>query len=339
LAVPYSFIRPALFCFEAEQAHHLTLSALKLGQRLGLLTPKSNGTETGTCSVMGLNFPNKVGLAAGLDKNGAYIDALAALGFGFIEIGTVTPRPQAGNPKPRLFRLPEHQAIINRMGFNNDGVEALVKNVAASQYKGILGINIGKNASTPIHQATDDYVTCLKAVYNQASYVTINISSPNTQNLRTLQTGDALVDLLVALKAQQAALADQFGRYVPLAVKIAPDLSDTEIDIMAKLFIHHKIDGVIATNTTLSRSAIIGHALANEAGGLSGAPVTELSNQVIKKLAAQLDGALPIIGAGGILSGNDAKNKLAAGANLVQVYSGLIYQGPSLIAECIQATR
>jgi dihydroorotate dehydrogenase len=235
--------------------------------------------------------------------------------------------------------LPEHQAIINRMGFNNDGVEALVKNVAASQYKGILGINIGKNASTPIHQATDDYVTCLKAVYNQASYVTINISSPNTQNLRTLQTGDALVDLLVALKAQQAALADQFGRYVPLAVKIAPDLSDTEIDIMAKLFIHHKIDGVIATNTTLSRSAIIGHALANEAGGLSGAPVTELSNQVIKKLAAQLDGALPIIGAGGILSGNDAKNKLAAGANLVQVYSGLIYQGPSLIAECIQATR
>jgi dihydroorotate dehydrogenase len=278
-------------------------------------------------------------LAAGLDKNGAYIDALAALGFGFIEIGTVTPRPQAGNPKPRLFRLPEHQAIINRMGFNNDGVEALVKNVAASQYKGILGINIGKNASTPIHQATDDYVTCLKAVYNQASYVTINISSPNTQNLRTLQTGDALVDLLVALKAQQAALADQFGRYVPLAVKIAPDLSDTEIDIMAKLFIHHKIDGVIATNTTLSRSAIIGHALANEAGGLSGAPVTELSNQVIKKLAAQLDGALPIIGAGGILSGNDAKNKLAAGANLIQVYSGLIYQGPALIAECIQATR
>lgn len=337
--MPYSFIRPALFCLEAEQAHHLTLSALKLGQRLGLLTPKSNGTETGTCSVMGLNFPNKVGLAAGLDKNGAYIDALAALGFGFIEIGTVTPRPQEGNPKPRLFRLPEHQAIINRMGFNNDGVEALLKNVAASQYKGILGINIGKNASTPIHQATDDYVTCLKAVYNQASYVTINISSPNTQNLRTLQTGDALVDLLVALKAQQAALADQFGRYVPLAVKIAPDLSDTEINMMAKLFVNHKIDGVIATNTTLSRSAISGHALANEAGGLSGTPVTELSNQVIKRLAAQLDGALPIIGAGGILSGNDAKNKLAAGANLIQVYSGLIYQGPALIAECIQATR
>jgi dihydroorotate dehydrogenase len=339
LAVPYSFIRPALFCLEAEQAHHLTLSALKLGQRLGLLTPKPNRGETGTCSVMGLNFPNKVGLAAGLDKNGAYIDALAALGFGFIEIGTVTPRPQAGNPKPRLFRLPEHQAIINRMGFNNDGVEALLKNVAASQYKGILGINIGKNASTPIHQATDDYVTCLKAVYNQASYVTINISSPNTQNLRTLQTGDALLDLLVALKAQQAALTDQFGRYVPLAVKIAPDLSDTEIDMMAKLFVNHKIDGVIATNTTLSRNAISGHALSNEAGGLSGAPVTELSNQVIKRLAAQLDGALPIIGAGGILSGNDAKNKLAAGANLIQVYSGLIYQGPALIAECIQATR
>lgn len=337
--MPYSFIRPALFCLEAEQAHHLTLSALKLGQRLGLLTVKPQAAETGTCSVMGLNFPNKVGLAAGLDKNGDYIDGLAALGFGFIEIGTVTPRPQAGNPKPRLFRLPEHQAIINRMGFNNDGVEALVKNVAASQYKGILGINIGKNASTPIHQATDDYVTCLKAVYNQASYITINISSPNTQNLRTLQTGDALVDLLVALKAQQAALADQFGRYVPLAVKIAPDLSDTEIDIMAKLFIHHKIDGVIATNTTLSRNAISGHALANEAGGLSGAPVTELSNQVIKRLAARLDDALPIIGAGGILSGNDAKNKLAAGASLVQVYSGLIYQGPSLIAECIQATR
>ena len=337
--MPYSFIRPALFCLEAEQAHHLTLSALKLGQRLGLLTAKPQAAETATCSVMGLNFPNKVGLAAGLDKNGDYIDGLAALGFGFIEIGTVTPRPQAGNPKPRLFRLPQHQAIINRMGFNNDGVEALVKNVAASQYKGILGINIGKNASTPIHQATDDYVTCLKAVYNQASYITINISSPNTQNLRTLQTGDALVDLLVALKAQQAALSDQFGRYVPLAVKIAPDLSKTEINVMAKLLIRHKIDGVIATNTTLSRKAINGHELAAEVGGLSGAPVTELSNQVIKRLAARLDGALPIIGAGGILSGNDAKDKLAAGASLVQVYSGLIYQGPSLIAECIQATR
>lgn len=286
---------------------------------------------------MGIDFPNGVGLAAGLDKNGAYIDALAALGFGFIEIGTITPRPQPGNPTPRLFRLPEAQAIINRMGFNNDGVAQLIANVRAARFKGVLGINIGKNFDTPIERAADDYLSCLDAVYPYASYVTVNISSPNTQNLRSLQAGDALSDLLKQLKHAQTRLAQQHGRYVPLAVKIAPDLDDAQIADIARLLREHRIDGVIATNTTLSRDAVAHLPHGAETGGLSGAPVRLAANRVIRQLAQALAGELPIIGVGGILNGAHAREKIAAGASLVQVYSGLIYHGPALVGDCVRS--
>jgi dihydroorotate dehydrogenase len=288
---------------------------------------------------MGLTFPNPVGLAAGLDKNGAYIDALAALGFGFIEVGTVTLRPQPGNPKPRLFRVKEAQGIINRFGFNSLGVDALVENVKRSKYKGILGINIGKNFDTPNEHAVDDYLFCLRKVYAYASYVVVNISSPNTKNLRALQEKEALADLLAALKAEQARLADTHRKYVPIALKIAPDLDENQVNEIADLLLEHSMDGVIATNTTVARDSIKGLPHADEAGGLSGAPLREKSTTVIRQLAQRLQGRIPIIGVGGILSGEDALEKIAAGASLVQIYSGLVYRGTGLIAEICKTLR
>ncbi len=332
----YSLLRPALFSLDPEDAHRLTLAGLDLAQRLGLLNllPRAAGK---TVRVMGIDFPNPVGLAAGLDKDGAHINALAALGFGFIEIGTVTPRPQSGNPQPRLFRLPAAEAIINRMGFNNRGVDHLVKNVLASGFKGVLGINIGKNKDTPNERAVDDYLACLDKVYPHAAYVTVNISSPNTQNLRELQKDEALDALLSAIKLRQSELAQRHGRYVPVALKIAPDLDDAQIAAIAALLMMHRIDAVIATNTTLARDRVAGLPNAQETGGLSGAPVCAASTRVIRSLAHHLKDEVPIIGVGGILSGADAQEKIAAGAALVQLYSGLIYRGPALVKTCIEA--
>ncbi|WP_312308788.1 quinone-dependent dihydroorotate dehydrogenase, partial [Acinetobacter variabilis] len=288
-----------------------------------------------TC--MGIEFPNPVGLAAGLDKNGAYIDALASQGFGFIEIGTITPRPQPGNPHPRLFRLPKAKAIINRMGFNNDGVDKLIENVKAAKFKGVLGINIGKNADTPVEKAVDDYLICLEKVYNYASYITVNISSPNTKNLRSLQSGDALTELLETLKNRQLELAQEHQHYVPLVLKVAPDLEAEDIAFIAKQLLQYKIDGLIVTNTTLSREGVEGLEHAEEAGGLSGAPVFEKSTACLAAFAEELKGQIPLIGVGGILSGADAVSKKQAGASLVQVYSGLIYTGPKLVKDCVDA--
>jgi dihydroorotate dehydrogenase len=335
----YSLLRPALFQFDPETAHHLTLSGLNAAYSLGLSGLAAKRPSNDPRTVMGLTFPNPVGLAAGLDKNGDCINGLAALGFGSIEIGTTTPLPQAGNPKPRLFRLPEASAIINRMGFNNEGVDALIKNVQLYEYKGILGINIGKNAVTPIENAADDYLICLRKVYAHASYITVNISSPNTKNLRQLQDEAALNDLLAQLKTEQQKLADLHGKYVPIALKIAPDMEGEQISQIARLLMQHRIDGVIATNTTLSRVGIENLPHGNETGGLSGAPVRDKSTHVIRQLAIELQGALPIIGVGGILCGDDAAEKIKAGASLVQIYSGLIYRGPALINECAQAIR
>ncbi|MDO8653751.1 MAG: quinone-dependent dihydroorotate dehydrogenase [Undibacterium sp.] len=336
----YSLARPFLFFMDPENAHNLTLPALKQAEKLGLLKllPKPAYDPR---SVMGITFPNPVGLAAGLDKDGTYIDGLAALGFGSIEIGTVTPRAQAGNPKPRMFRLPQANAIINRMGFNNGGVDAFVANVQASRFyqdkQGVLGLNIGKNADTPIERAADDYLLCLQKVYPYASYVTVNISSPNTKNLRQLQGENELDALLAQLKQAQQRLADQHKRYVPIALKIAPDIDSEQIKNIAEALLRHKIDGVIATNTTITRDAVKGLQHGEEAGGLSGEPVFELSNQVIRALKSELGDALPIIGVGGIFSGADAVTKVQAGAALVQVYSGLIYRGPALVKECAAA--
>jgi dihydroorotate dehydrogenase len=338
----YSLARPFLFFMDAEVAHELTLPGLKQAHRLGLTRfihqPPADPRE-----VMGIRFPNPVGLAAGLDKDGRYIDGLAALGFGSIEIGTVTPRAQAGNPKPRMFRLPQANAIINRMGFNNGGVDAFVANVQASRFyqekQGVLGLNIGKNADTPIEKAADDYLHCLAKVYPYASYVTVNISSPNTKNLRQLQGANELDELLGKLKDAQQRLADQHKRYVPVALKIAPDVDSEQIKTIAEALLRHKIDGVIATNTTITRDAVKGLPNSEEAGGLSGEPVFALSNQVIRALKAEVGDSLPIIGVGGIFSGADAQAKMDAGASLVQVYSGLIYKGPSLVQDCAQALR
>jgi len=336
---PYPLIKPLLFALDAETAHEVTLKLLKAAHKSGLAKLLYPTIEDKPVKVMGLDFKNPVGLAAGLDKNGDYIDALAALGFGFVEIGTVTPRPQPGNPKPRLFRLPEHQAIINRMGFNNLGVDHLLAQVKQCQYRGVLGINIGKNFDTPIENAQDDYLIGLRKIYSSASYVTINISSPNTKNLRQLQQGDEIKSLLSALKEEQLKLQESHGRYVPIAVKIAPDLNGEEIGHIAKLLLDFEIDGVIATNTTIARDKIAGHPLANETGGLSGAPVKNQATAVVRGLAAELNGRCPIIAVGGILSAADAQEKLAAGASLVQIYSGLIYQGPELIADIARSCR
>jgi dihydroorotate dehydrogenase len=335
----FPLIRSALFALDPETAHHATLDALKSAHCLGTLHLLVKQPANDPRSVMGLNFSNPIGLAAGLDKNGTCIDGLAALGFGFIEIGTVTPRPQPGNPKPRLFRLPEAQAIINRMGFNNKGVDELIENVKRAKFKGILGINIGKNADTPIEKAAEDYLIGLRKVYSHASYVAINISSPNTKNLRQLQGGDELDALLSQLKAEQGHLAKLHEKYVPLALKIAPDLDSNQIKQIAELLIRHKIDGVIATNTTLSREGVENLPHSTEAGGLSGKPVREKSTMVIRQLAAELKGAIPIIGVGGILKGEDALEKMQAGASLVQFYSGMIYRGWDLVAECAAAVK
>ena len=329
----YSIAKPLLFRLDAEKAHDLTLKSLRFAEKAGFLSLYPSASECQPKKVMGIEFPNSVGLAAGLDKNGMVIDAMAALGFGFIEIGTVTPRPQPGNPKPRLFRVKEAQGIINRFGFNNLGVDHLVQNVQTAKYRGVLGINIGKNFDTPNERAVDDYLIGMRKVYPFATYITVNISSPNTKNLRQLQEKDALDVLLSTLKAEQRILADQHGKYVPIALKIAPDLDAQQIIEIADLLKKHAFDGVIATNTTLDRDAVKGMPHAEEVGGLSGAPVRQKSTQVIQQLSQQLAGELPIIGVGGILSGADAVEKIAAGASLVQLYSGLIYRGPQLIQE------
>jgi dihydroorotate dehydrogenase len=335
--VSYRLLRPLLFRLEAEAAHAATLRLLDLGAALRL--PLAAVPPPAPVRVMGLEFPNPVGLAAGLDKNGAHIDALACLGFGFLEVGTVTPRPQPGNPRPRQFRIPEARAVINRMGFNNLGVDRLVHNVRAARYRGILGINIGKNFDTPFERAGSDYLACMRKVYALASYLAINISSPNTADLRRLQEADALDRLLPQLKAEQARLADQHGRYVPIAVKIAPDFAPEQVRSIAERLQAHAVDAVIATNTTLSRDGVEGLPHGGESGGLSGAPLTTRALGIVRLLAHHLQDRIPIIGVGGIMSGADAAERAVAGASLVQLYTGLVYAGPSLICDCVRALR
>lgn len=337
----YPLARPALFAMDAETAHEVTLSGLQRAYECGATRKLMHAQPSAPSTLMGMRLANPIGLAAGLDKNGAYIDALGNLGFGFIEVGTVTPRAQPGNPKPRMFRLPRANALINRLGFNNQGLPAFLANVQRSQWRkqgGILGLNIGKNADTPIERAADDYLIGLEGVYPHADYVTVNISSPNTKNLRALQSGDELSALLAQLADKRRTLEDQHQRRVPMAVKIAPDLTEEQIDAIADTLPRHGIDGVIATNTTLSRDAVTGQAHAEEAGGLSGAPVHELSLKVIRRLKAQLGNSLAIIGVGGVLSGAQAREKMDAGADAVQLYTGLIYRGPALVGECVRAT-
>ena len=331
----YALMRPALFALEAETAHYLTLNSLKALQRTGLV--RASGIAPAQCArtVMGIRFPNPVGLAAGLDKNGAYIDALAALGFGFIEIGTVTPRPQPGNPRPRLFRITQADAIINRMGFNNEGVDRVIANVHRSEWRGVLGINIGKNFDTPLEHALNDYLACLRKVYALATYVSVNISSPNTKGLRDLQSAHQLDALLAGIAAERQTLSDQYGKRVPLALKIAPDLDNDEIDAIARLVQKHAVDAVIATNTTVARDGVATLPHGDESGGLSGAPLKAKATQVVASLTRALAGAVPVIGVGGILTGDDAREKIDAGASLVQLYTGLIYKGPALVAECV----
>ena len=337
----YPFFRPLLFALDPETAHDLSLAGLDAAASLGIAQLVAPRLPPSPVEAMGLSFPNRIGVAAGLDKDAAHIDGLATLGFGFIECGTVTPRTQPGNPKPRLFRIPEAEALINRLGFNNGGIDQFVANVRRARFGprsgGILGLNIGKNFDTPNERAFYDYLTCLRAVHGYASYVTVNISSPNTQGLRELQDERALDVLLAALKAEQMKLADLHGKYTPLVVKIAPDLEVEEIRRIARTLVARRIDGVVATNTTVDHAAVAGRPYADEDGGLSGRPLKDKSTAVIRTLAAALDGALPIIGVGGILSGADAKEKIEAGATLVQIYTGLIYKGPELVAEIARA--
>jgi dihydroorotate dehydrogenase len=333
----YPFARPFLFALDPETAHELAFANLDRATRLGVARLLGARLPAAPVRVMGIEFPNPVGLAAGLDKNAEHLAGLATFGFGFLEAGTVTPRAQPGNPKPRMFRLPQAQALINRLGFNNRGVENFVANVRHSKFRGVLGVNIGKNFDTPNDRAAGDYLTCLRAVYPHASYVAINISSPNTKGLRDLQQEDALKALLTAIKREQDALAQAHGKYVPVAVKIAPDLTDDAIRGIARLLARLRLDGVIATNTTLGREGVAALPHADEAGGLSGAPLRARATEVIGTLAGALDGALPIIGVGGILTGGDAREKIDAGASLVQIYTGLIYRGPVLVAECVRA--
>jgi dihydroorotate dehydrogenase len=333
----YALARAALFKLDPEVAHDLTLKSLSaLGPGAALFGAGADAAESR--KVMGIDFPNPVGLAAGLDKNGDYIDALAALGFGFIEIGTVTPRPQPGNPKPRMFRLVEHDAIINRLGFNNGGLEKLLANVERASFRGVLGINIGKNFDTPLERAVDDYLACLEAVYARATYVAVNISSPNTKNLRDLQSSEKLDELLGALMSKRASLA-KGARPKPLLVKVAPDLDDEQVDAIAALALKHSVDGLIATNTTISRAEIAGHKHAGELGGLSGRPLFVRSTDVLRKLSTALGGKVALIGVGGIMNGADAHAKVAAGASLVQLYTGFVYGGPELIAQARRALR
>jgi dihydroorotate dehydrogenase len=338
--LPYALARPFLFGLDPERAHDLTMDSLARLQNTPLQCLWSQPRVADPVELAGLRFPNRVGLAAGLDKNGRCIDALAAMGFGFIEVGTVTPKAQPGNPKPRMFRLPEANALINRLGFNNGGLDAFIANVRRAHFRrdgGILGLNIGKNAATPIARAVDDYLICLDGVYPHADYVTLNISSPNTKDLRALQGDDALDALLGAVQARRLELAAQHGRRVPLFLKIAPDLDDAQVDAIAATLLRHRIDGVIATNTTIARDAVKTLPHGDEGGGLSGAPVFEASNRVIARLRAALGPDFPIIGVGGVMSAADAQAKVAAGANLVQIYTGFIYGGPALVAAAARA--
>ena len=345
--LPYALARPFLFGMDAEAAHDFTMDMLARGQHTPLQWAWCNETVNDPITLAGLQFPNRVGMAAGLDKNARCIDALGAMGFGFVEVGTVTPKAQPGNPKPRMFRLPEARALINRLGFNNEGLEAFLRNVQQAQFRKqtrqqppmLLGLNIGKNATTPIENATSDYLICLEGVYPHADYVTVNISSPNTQNLRALQSDAALDALLGAIAERREALATQHQRRVPVFVKIAPDLDEAQVAVIAATLQRHGMDGVIATNTTISRTAVQGMRHAEETGGLSGAPVLEASNQVIRQLRAALGSGFPIIGVGGILSADDAVSKIRAGADVVQIYTGLIYEGPALVAKAAKAIK
>jgi dihydroorotate dehydrogenase len=335
----YALARPFLFCLDAERAHELALTSIEAAYRTGLnpllaLKPKALPVR-----AFGIDFANPVGLAAGLDKNGAYVDALAALGFGFVEVGTTTPRAQKGNPKPRMFRLPEHEAVINRLGFNNGGVDALVRNVERAKFGGVLGINIGKNKDTPNENAVDDYLHCLERVYARASYVTVNISSPNTQGLRDLQEEETLKRFVGTLRERQEQLAAQHGARKPMLLKIAPDLSAAELDGIAAVLLEAKIDGLICTNTTIARDAVAGARHAEEIGGLSGRPLLAKATAVLRGMAQRLGGAIPLVGVGGITRGGDAVEKFTAGASLVQFYSGLVYRGPALIGDCVDALR
>ncbi|HEX7327525.1 MAG TPA: quinone-dependent dihydroorotate dehydrogenase [Casimicrobiaceae bacterium] len=334
----YPLFRPLLFAADPELAHDVALAGLDAAARLGIARIAAPRLPAAPVEAMGLSFPNRVGLAAGLDKNAAHLDGLATLGFGFLEAGTVTPRPQPGNPRPRLFRLTEAQALVNRLGFNNGGVDAFVANVARSSWRGILGVNIGRNFDTPNERAADDYVACLRSVAGCAAYVTINVSSPNTLGLRELQAEDALAALLQRIVAERDRLADRLGRRIPLALKVAPDLDDEALRAIAALVVRMRVDAVIATNTTIARDGVEGMRHASEAGGLSGAPLAARALAVLRVLAKTLDGAVPIIGVGGIMSGADARDRIAAGATLVQLYTGLIYRGPDLVAECVRAT-
>ncbi len=340
--LPYSLPKSVLFNMDPEAAHDLTIGALARFQNTPLACVWGESRVDDPVELAGLRFPNRVGMAAGLDKNGRVIDGLGAMGFGFVEVGTVTPKAQPGNPKPRMFRLPEANALINRLGFNNEGLDAFLANVKRARFRqqgGILGLNIGKNAVTPIENAVDDYLIGLEGVFPHADYVTVNISSPNTKNLRALQSDEALDDLLGRLQVRRQQLIQRHGRSVPMFVKIAPDLDETQVGVIAATLQKNGIDGVIATNTTISREAVKGLQHAEEAGGLSGAPVLEASNQVIRQLRAALGPRYPIIGVGGVMSGADARAKRDAGADLVQVYTGLIYKGPALVRECAQALK
>jgi dihydroorotate dehydrogenase len=340
--IPYSLPKSVLFNLDPEVAHELTIAALARFQNTPLACLWGQNRISDPVEVAGITFPNRVGMAAGLDKNGRVIDGLGAMGFGFVEVGTVTPKAQPGNPKPRMFRLPQANALINRLGFNNEGLDAFLANVKRARFReqgGILGLNIGKNAATPIENAVDDYLICLEGVYPHADYVTVNISSPNTKNLRALQSDEALDALLGQLQARRQELIKQHGRTVPMFVKIAPDLDETQVGVIAATLQKNGIDGVIATNTTISRDAVKGMQHAEEIGGLSGAPVLEASNQVIRQLRAALGPRFPIIGVGGVMSAADARSKIDAGADLVQIYTGLIYEGPALVKACAQALK
>ncbi len=331
----YQAARPLLFQLDPETAHVASLQGLKLAHRAGLTRLLVKSVKPKPVQVMGLNFPNPLGLAAGLDKHAEYVDALGSLGFGFLEIGGVTPRPQPGNPRPRVFRLPEQEAIINRFGFNSVGIEQFVENLRRATYGGILGVNLGKNKETPLDRAVDDYAICLEKIYPHAHFATINVSSPNTPNLRQLQSAAELGPLLDALYRKREELSQRHGRRVALALKIAPDLSDIEIEVMARTAVEQKMDAIIATNTTLSRDSVRGLPHGNEEGGLSGAPLRDTSTDVIRKLARALDGSLPIIGVGGIMDAQHARDKLAAGATLLQLYCGLVYRGPDVVADIV----
>ena len=333
----WPLLRAALFQLDAETAHHVTMRGLKLARGAGLLRLLPGTAEAGAVSLWGLRFPNRVGLAAGLDKTGEAVDGFGAMGFGHVEIGTLTPRPQPGNEKPRLFRIVEKEAIVNRMGFNNPGMAEGMVNVSRRTWRGVLGVNIGKNFDTPNERAEDDYLICLRAAWPVADYVTVNLSSPNTKGLRDLQQEESCRALIRALRAEQVVLAQQHGRHVPVLIKIAPDLEEAHLDGLARLFTEEKLEGVIATNTTLSRTHVEGLPHADERGGLSGAPLTRRATEVIARLCRVLDGAMPVIGVGGIMCGADAVEKLQAGASLVQIYSGLIYRGPRLVRECVEA--